>query len=217
MKLVIFDWDGTLCDSTAKIARCVQAAADSIGLPVLDDTTVKGIIGLGLFEACQTLYPDIEADDVDRLAQAYRHHFMQDDEQPALYDGALEFMETLRSLSVPMAIATGKSRSGLDRVLGDMALGHWFAFTRCADETASKPNPLMLTELLTLAGCDARQAVMIGDTEFDLAMAAAIEMPRLAVTYGAHAPERLHPHAPELMTADLRECLPWLQERLALA
>ena len=216
MKLVIFDWDGTLCDSTAKIARCVQVAADSIGLPALDETTVKGIIGLGLFEACQTLYPDIEEVDVHRLAKAYSHHFLQDDEKPPLYEGALEFMEALRSRGVQMAIATGKSRRGLNRILDETALAHWFDFTRCADETVSKPNPLMLNEILAEAQCHHNQAVMIGDTEFDLAMAAAIEMPRVGVTYGAHPPERLHPHKPELMTSDLRECLPWVETKLGI-
>lgn len=216
MKLVIFDWDGTLCNSTAKITRCLQVAADSIGLTVLDDATVKGIIGLGLFEACQSLYPDIIEDDVHRLAKAYSHYFMQDDEKPPLYEGALEFMEALHGRGVQMAIATGKSRKGLNRILDEMALAHWFDFTRCADETASKPNPLMLNEILAEAQCHQSQAVMIGDTEFDLAMAAAIEMPRVGVTYGAHAPERLHPHSPELMTGDLRECLLWVEAKLGI-
>lgn len=214
MRLVIFDWDGTLCDSTAKITRCVQIAADSIGLPALDEVTVKGIIGLGLFEACQTLYPNIEEGDVHRLAKAYSYHFLQDEDRPPLYSGALELMEALRGRGVQMAIATGKSRKGLNRILDEMALAHWFDFTRCADETASKPNPLMLNQILAEAQCRPHQAVMIGDTEFDLAMAGAIEMPCIGVTYGAHPPGRLHAHAPVLMTNDLRECLPWIEARL---
>lgn len=216
MKLVIFDWDGTLCDSTAKIARCVQLAADSIGLPVLSEVEVKGIIGLGLIEACRTLYPDIHDNCIQQLAKAYSQQFLQDDERPPLYPGALEFMGWLAENGIPMAIATGKSRKGLDRVLGDMALIHWFAFTRCADETASKPNPQMLRELLALANCDAHESVMIGDTEFDLAMAAAIEMPRVGVTYGAHKVERLEVHSPALLIDDLRLCMPWVTSQLSL-
>ena len=210
--LVIFDWDGTLSDSTAKIVRCVQRAAAELQLPALADDTVKDIIGLSLSVALQRLYPLLSVVDIERLSTAYSRHYVEDGHIPAFYDGAVEALSELKAAGFLLAVATGKSRKGLDGVLEQLDAAHWFVATRCADETASKPNPLMLNELLVECQRHHQRAVMIGDTEFDLAMAQAIAMPRIAVTYGAHSVERLERYAPVMCVNDLRETVPWLIE-----
>ncbi|MDZ7924814.1 MAG: HAD-IA family hydrolase [Marinagarivorans sp.] len=210
--LVIFDWDGTLSDSTAKIVRCVQRAAAELQLPALADDTVKDIIGLSLSVALQRLYPLLSVADVECLSAAYSRHYLEDEHIPAFYDGALETLSQLKDAGFLLAVATGKSRKGLDRVLAQLNAAHWFVATRCADETASKPDPLMLNELLVECQRHHAQAVMIGDTEFDLAMAQTIAMPRIGVTYGAHSVERLERFAPVMCVSDLRDMVPWLIE-----
>ncbi|MFT5083876.1 MAG: phosphoglycolate phosphatase [Lentisphaeria bacterium] len=204
----IFDWDGTICDSTAKIVRCMQMAAEDANLSILDDDVIKNIIGLGLPEAIVALYPEIQADDIKELRAAYANHFVREDTQPSpFFPGVMETLETLRDSGYTLAIATGKSRRGLDRVLKNVKLGSFFNATRCADETASKPNPLMLNELLAEFSVDVHDAVMVGDTEYDMAMASEIRMRKIAVSYGAHHIDRLKKHHPIMCIDNFKEML----------
>ncbi len=208
--LVIFDWDGTLSDSTAKIVRCVQRATTEMQLPKLPDDSIKEIIGLSLPIAMQRLYPQLSLADIERLSLVYGRHYVDDEQIPRFYDGAIETLALLKEAGFLLAVATGKSRKGLERAMAQLDAAHWFVATRCADETASKPNPLMLNELLVECQRHHEQAVMIGDTEFDLAMAQAISMPRIGVTYGAHSATRLERFAPVMCVSDLRDMVPWL-------
>ncbi len=209
--LLIFDWDGTLSDSAAKIIDCLQRAADTAGYRVCDDESIRNIIGLGLPEAMRALYPELLADDHEQIRQHYVSHFLAADQQPSdFFDGVLEGLHRLHDQQYLLAIATGKSRRGLDRVLANLQLSHFFHATRCADETASKPHPLMLTELLQALSRKADQAVMIGDTEYDMAMAQQLDMPKIAVSYGAHAIERLKPYQPLLCVDHFSQLVDWI-------
>lgn len=195
--LVIFDWDGTLMDSVAQIVRSVKAAAHDLGVPEPSDAEASNIIGLGLPEAMRALFPQVPEAEREALRQRYAHHFVAGvggHSQP--FAGAEALLHDLRRQGRTLAVATGKSRAGLDRVLGHTGWGGLFAATRCADETASKPDPLMLRQLLAETGVPVRRAVMIGDTIYDLAMAEALGMPSIGVTYGVHAPDRLLQHRP---------------------
>lgn len=197
VELVIFDWDGTLMDSVAQIVRSVKAAAHDLQVPEPSDAAARDIIGLGLPEAMRVLFPQVPEADRLALRQRYAHHFVAGTggrSQP--FAGAEALLESLRGQGRTLAVATGKTRIGLDRVLGDTGWSPYFAATRCADETASKPDPLMLRELLQELGVPVNRAVMIGDTTYDLAMAEAIGMASIGVTYGVHAPERLLVHRP---------------------
>jgi len=206
--LVIFDWDGTLLNSLAKIAHCMQLAAEDAGLEPRSEPEVRGIIGLGLAEAIATLYPDSEPAPLDVLKERYSHHFLIKDSRPCeLYPGVRETLEQLKSDGHQIAVATGKSRRGLNRVLGNLGWESHFHATRCADETRSKPHPLMLTELLTETGVGVEEALMVGDTEFDLSMAAQLGMRRVGVRYGAHPEDRLSRHKPEAIVDSVSEVL----------
>ncbi len=212
--LVIFDWDGTLLNSLAKIASCMQLASQDAGLELLEQEQIKGIIGLGLREAVTTLYPDADEESLQLLSERYSHHFVIKDQQPCdFYPGAQDTLEALKSAGHYIAVATGKSRRGLNRVLGNLGLEEYFHATRCADETSSKPDPLMLSELLEELDVPVTEAVMIGDTEFDLAMAATLGMRRIGVSYGAHSPQRLANQHPEAIVDNLEELLELLPQR----
>lgn len=212
--LFIFDWDGTLIDSKEKITTAMQLAAEDLGWEPLVDALIHNIIGPGLPEAIHSLYPALSPNDRQLLRDAYSARFLALDEaQPSVFFPRVE--ETLVHLKRQghsLAVATGKSRKGLDRIFGVMGLNSFFHSTRCADETASKPNPLMLTELLVEFGADAHDAVMVGDTEYDLEMARRIGMPRIAVSYGAHHISRLHAYDPALCLDQFADLLAW--ERL---
>ncbi len=203
-ELVIFDWDGTLMNSTDHIVECLQNAARDTGLPEPTAAAARHIIGLALPLAIEQLFPGVDADLREVIRQRYAHHFIHgSDSKSALYPGAIELLEDLRETGSLMAIATGKSRLGLDRVLAQTGVGHFFAMTRCADETASKPDPRMLHEILAGTGVHPLQAVMIGDTSYDLEMARRIAMPSLGIRHGAHDESLLHPHAPLAVVDDL--------------
>ncbi len=206
--LVIFDWDGTLCDSAARIVAAMQAAAIEVDLPRPSEAAVVNIIGLGLHEAVERIFPDLGSARYEPLKQAYSHHFRELDEVPSpLYPGAMETMGQLKQSGYRLAVATGKSRNGLDRVLAGHDLADFFDASRCADETRSKPHPLMLHELLEELSCAAQDAVMVGDTEYDLAMAVAADMPSVGVSYGSHSRERLLQHSPLAVIDSLPELL----------
>ena len=198
--LYIFDWDGTVCDSTAKIVFCMQRAAEEVGIEVLESETIKNIIGLGLPEALETLYPGLSQQQQNALKTHYSQHFLIEDESnpTQLFEGALETLEHLIAQGFKITVATGKSRQGLNRVLAQLGLQNLFHATRCADETESKPHPKMLCELLAEFNVEATQAVMVGDTEYDMEMAYSIDMPRIAVSYGAHHIDRLIKYEPQI-------------------
>lgn len=197
--LLIFDWDGTLCDSTGKIVRCLEEAAKQVGLPILSPEEFKDIIGLGLPEAIYRLYPDISAEALEAFRLAYSHYFIHEDKTPSpFYEGVEETLNQLRDAGYVLSIATGKSRKGLDRILEERKLASFFHGSRCADETASKPNPLMLQQLMEEFRYGNEDAVFVGDTEFDMEMAQRIGMPRVAVGYGAHHISRLEKYEPAL-------------------
>ncbi|MEH6637951.1 MAG: HAD-IA family hydrolase [Porticoccaceae bacterium] len=190
--MLIFDWDGTLCDSIERIAHCLQLAADDEGLAIPSLAEGRDIVGLGMREALEQLFPGIESDQVTRLRDSYATHFVREDAEPSpFFPGALEALHDFREQGLVLAVATGKSRRGLDRVLAKLDMSDFFHATICADETASKPDPLMLKTLLADQALAPQAALMIGDTVFDMAMAQHIAMPRLAVSYGAHSVERL--------------------------
>lgn len=196
-KLLIFDWDGTLMDSEARIVACVKAAVADLGVACPADDAISDIIGLGLKEAVTKLFPG--ADDAFHLALVtrYRIHFLDESRAPSpMFEGAREVLEHLSQSDYLLAVATGKGRSGLDKVLSATGLGSLFHATRCADETFSKPHPQMLEEILDELGVKAHEALMIGDTEYDLQMAANAGMPALGVSYGVHEPDRFMRHNP---------------------
>ena len=206
----IFDWDGTLSNSAAKIVRAMQRAADEVALTVPDDDAVRNIIGLGLPEAIQALFPAISADKAEQLRASYAAHFLDDAEKhPPFFPGVLETLEVLREQGHKLAVATGKSRQGLDRILTSAKLDGFFHGSRCADETASKPHPLMLHQLLEEFCTSAGECVMVGDTEYDMDMARQAAMPRIAVSYGAHHIDRLRPFEPELCLDHFPDIMSW--------
>lgn len=209
--LIIFDWDGTLMDSEQHIVESMQAAMREQQFDVLSAKTVRNIIGLGLPEAVHTLYPDEPESRRRSLCEAYSHHFVAGD--PAtltLFPEAEAVLADLKAAGFQLAVATGKTRKGLDRLLAYNNWHSYFDGTRCADETSSKPHPQMLHELLAEFDCSAEQALMVGDTEFDLAMAANAYIDSVGVSYGVHEMERLQQHGPQLVVDHLTELRDWL-------
>ena len=196
-KLLIFDWDGTLCDSVDRIATCIRLAAADNGLAVPSYAAASDIIGLGLKECIDQLFPGLAESDAEHFAVAYSARFREQDTSPcAFFPGVLDTLSDLQESGYILAVATGKSRAGLDRVLMATGLFEFFDSSRCADETLSKPHPLMLEELLVQFDVRASDAVMVGDTEFDLAMARNANVPAIAVSYGAHNVDRLLKYKP---------------------
>lgn len=207
--LLVFDWDGTLIDSTAKIVRCMQRAAQQVGVEVLPSAAICQIIGLGLPEAIAELYPAQHADTREAVRQQYVHQFIAVDQTPSpFFPDVEETLHRLRDAGFELAVATGKSRRGLDRVLQQLDMQHFFHATRCADETRSKPHPQMLHELLDQFGRPATEALMVGDTHFDMAMAREAGMARVAVSYGAHHRDQLLPYEPLACLDRFSELLP---------
>lgn len=212
--LFIFDWDGTLIDSTGKIVRCMQRAIAEVGLEPRPDPRVKEIIGLGLPEAVRELFPAIDDIAAEAVRSAYSRHFIEADRTPcAFYPGVPDVLDTLRGDGHQLAVATGKSRRGLNRVLANLAMERYFDATRCADETASKPDPRMLWELMAELDAPGHRAVMVGDTAFDLEMANNAGIDSIAVSYGAHGRERLMAHRPSRCIDSFHELLDWLGPR----
>jgi len=216
--LVIFDWDGTLIDSTGKIVACMQQAAKDAGIAPRSVADIRNIIGLGLDEALLRLYPEQAADLRASIRQHYSARFVAADQTPCeFFPGVMESLDWLRAQGVPLAVATGKSRRGLDRVLGNLRMSDYFQGSRCADETASKPNPLMLNQLCEEFKVNANSAVFVGDTEYDLEMAHRIGMPSVGVSYGVHEPARLANWQPLQILDDFSALLPLVAERYGMA
>ncbi|WP_020408420.1 HAD family hydrolase [Hahella ganghwensis] len=207
-ELVIFDWDGTLADSTGHIVDCIRHACEVTREEFPGSEASRNIIGLGMHEALVQLFGERDQRFIDRFRTAYSEYFFRAPmSREDLYEGAVETLERLQSMGCQLAIATGKSRRGMDRALEQLDLLQYFSGIKCADETRSKPDPLMLEQLLDEHKVIPQRAVMIGDTEYDMNMAFKIGMPRIGVDYGAHAPDRLAAFGPEAIIAAPLELL----------
>lgn len=208
--LIVFDWDGTLFDSTALIVRAIQAACRDLGAPVPSDEAAAHVIGLGLQDALQHAVPDLPVDLYPELGRRYRQHYFASHDQVTLFAGVPELLTGLRERNHWLAVATGKSRHGLDEALRISALGGLFDATRTADETRSKPHPQMLQELMREFGTDPERTLMIGDTTHDLQLAANAGTDAVAVAYGAHPPEQLGDLRPLTIAHSVPELQDWL-------
>ncbi len=193
IRLMIFDWDGTLMDSEAHIVASMHHAMDIMGIKRLPEKDISNIIGLGMREALDALFPAEEANDdfAHDFVAGYREHFFAKSAEQQFFEGALQVLEAMRERGMLLAVATGKSQRGLDLALEQHGLEKYFDATRCADKTASKPDPLMLEQILQVLSIPAEQAVMIGDTEYDLSMAANAGTHAIAANYGVHESSRL--------------------------
>jgi phosphoglycolate phosphatase len=208
--LVVFDWDGTLMDSTRLIASCLQAACRDVGAPVPSDSEALFVIGLNMADTFQRVVPELDDEARRRLGERYRHHFLAREHEAPLYEGVREMLGELHGRGRRLAVATGKARRGLDRALDATGLARWFEATRCADEGFAKPHPDMLLMLLDITGVEPRRALMVGDTTHDLELAANAGIEAVSVSYGAH-PEDLLATRPALArcasVGDLRRWL----------
>lgn len=205
IKLLICDWDGTLMDSEATIVAAMSAAYRALGLPSPEYTAIRHIIGLSLEHAVARLSPDLDVPLRAEVVAGYRRQYATIADTPLLFPGVRETLVALQSSGLYLAVATGKSRAGLARALTQTGLGTLFVTTRTADESAPKPSPAMLYEILDDLDLDPHEACMLGDTEYDLAMAAAAGMHGAAVSYGAHAPDQLRRHRPAFMLDEFAE------------
>ena len=210
--LIAFDWDGTLFDSTGLIVRCIQAACRDIGVAVPSDVQAAYVIGLGLQDALRHAVPDLAVDRYPELGRRYRHHYMASQHEIVLFDGTHEMLAALKARNHWLAVATGKSRLGLNEALDSAQLRQFFDSTRTADETASKPHPLMLHELMRELGADPDRTLMIGDTTHDLQLAVNAGVACVGVAYGAHAGDDFQRFAPLFVAATPRELHQWLIE-----
>jgi phosphoglycolate phosphatase len=212
-ELLVFDWDGTLMDSEARIVACVEAAVEDLGLTSPGREAIRNIIGLGLREAVHSLFPDGDDHLHLDIAERYRSHFFTAKEAPSeLFEGTREVLDTLCRSGYLLAVATGKGRSGLDHALETTGLGDYFHATRTADETFSKPHPEMLHQILDQLGVLPSRALMIGDTEYDLQMASNARVASLGVDYGVHDRERLLKHRPLACLEKITQLPGWLEE-----
>lgn len=205
-KVVIFDWDGTVVDSVEHIADSLHQAATELGFPAREREAYRDIIGLGIIEALEALYPGLSRDEIQAIREGYGRYFFSRKTAPmTVFQGMAELLADLRADGRGCAVATGKSRKGLDVALGSSGLAKRFHITRCADETRSKPDPLMLEEIVDHFGIAPSDAVMIGDTRYDLDMARRIGMPSLGVEWGVHDRQELGRYGPLGVAATVTE------------
>ncbi len=210
-RLVVFDWDGTLMDSEARIVACLRAAIADVGLPPRPAEALRGIIGLGLQEALHALYPDADAAARQALVERYRYHFLVENTTPtALFEGVPALLAALEARGHLLAVATGKGRAGLNAVLEETGLAQRFHCTRCADETRSKPHPQMLEQIMDATGSMPRETLMVGDTAFDLEMARHAGADALGVAWGVHGAERLRAQGPLAVVDSVAALHRWL-------
>jgi phosphoglycolate phosphatase len=208
--LIAFDWDGTLFDSTAIIVRCIQDAVADVGGAVPTEQAAAYVIGMGLMEALAHAAPDVPRERYAELGARYRHHYLHHQEDLSLFDGVLPMLDDLRGRHHWLAVATGKSRRGLDEVLKTVQLAGVFDGSRTADETAGKPDPRMLQELMREFGTEPERTLMIGDTTHDLQMALNAGCASVGVSYGAHPPEGFAALNPRAIVHSVRELHDWL-------
>ncbi len=208
--LIVFDWDGTLFDSAAVIAECIQLAAREMALPVPDRRTASHVIGLGLNDSLRHAMPSLPPERYAEFLALYRRYFIEREDTLSLFAGVPELLGALKRRGHLLAVATGKPRRGLDRALQASGLGALFAATRCGDETRSKPDPAMLLELMEELMVEKRDLLMIGDTSHDLGMAQNAGVDAVAVVYGAHPLESLSALRPRVCVGSVGELGQWL-------
>lgn len=209
-KMVVFDWDGTLLDSTGAIAEAIRSACLEADLPDPGEEIASYVIGLGLADALRHAAPNAAEHQVAKLVQSYRNHYLANDHELRLFDGVIPLLQSLNQLGVVCTVATGKSRDGLNRAMSQSSTSQYFSGSRCADECHSKPHPQMLLELLDEFMFSPNEVVMIGDTTHDLNMAKAAGTHAVALHSGAH-PERLLNEVPHLASfKSINEAAPWL-------
>jgi phosphoglycolate phosphatase len=209
-ELVIFDWDGTIMDSTGLIASCIQATCREMGLAVPDEAAAKWVIGLGIAQAMERVAPGLDASRTREFADRYRGHFLARDHEAPLFGGIPALLEDLRGRGLRLAVATGKSRRGLARALSTSGLAPFFEATRCADEGFPKPHPDMVLRILDETAVEASRAVLVGDTTHDLELAANAGVDAVAVTYGAHGAALLRERAARHYAGSVEELRQWL-------
>jgi phosphoglycolate phosphatase len=208
--LVIFDWDGTLMDSTRTIARSLQSACRDLGIAVPSQSEALFVIGLNLDDTFARVAPGLDKAGRAQLSERYRHHFLAGESEIPLYEGVPEMLSDLHTRGRRLAVATGKARRGLERALDATGLRRWFEATRCADEGFAKPHPGMLLMLLELTGVERRRALMVGDTTHDLELAANAGVDAIAVSYGAHDEELLATRPAKARCASVAQLHRWL-------
>jgi len=208
--LIVFDWDGTLYDSTALIVRCIQDACTDVGAPRPSDVDAAYVIGLGLADALRHVAPGLPEARYPELGARYRHHYFARQHELSLFPGTLDMLHALKAREHWLGVATGKGRRGLDDALAHSQLKGLFDGTRTADETASKPNPLMLLELMREFGAEPERTLMIGDTTHDLLLAKNAGTPSVAVSFGAHDHESFAGFGPLHVAHSTRELHDWL-------
>jgi phosphoglycolate phosphatase len=209
--LIVFDWDGTLFDSTAIITRCIQKAVRDVDATLPSDQVPSFVIGLGLTQALAQAAKDVPQERLPDLHARYHHHYMAHQNDLSLFSGVVEMLATLKQNAYRLAIATGKSRLGLNQALQSVALQNVFDASRTADETRGKPHPLMLQELMDSLGVASARTLMIGDTTHDLQMAANAACHSVGVSYGAHAGQDLQRLQPLFVAPSVPALHHWLQ------
>ncbi|MGE5450979.1 MAG: HAD-IA family hydrolase [Acidobacteriota bacterium] len=210
--LVVFDWDGTLYDSTALIVGAIQAACADLGLPVPDRAQAAYVIGLGLHDALAHVAPTLPPERVPELGLRYRHHYFARQHELSLFEGTLDLLANLKARNHWLAVATGKSRQGLNEALTHVQLRGMFDSTRTADETASKPHPQMLHELMAEFGVAPERTLMIGDTTHDLQLAVNAGAHSVAVSYGAHEPDAFADFPTRFVAHSMADLHQWLMQ-----
>jgi phosphoglycolate phosphatase len=208
--LIAFDWDGTLFDSTAIITRCIQRAVADVGGQIPSDKDASYVIGMGLMQALAHAAPDVPAEKYPELGERYKHHYFQHLHDISLFDGVLPMLADLRQRQHLLAVATGKSRKGLDEALAAATLRGVFDASRTADETAGKPHPRMLLELMAEFGVPAHRVLMVGDTTHDLQMALNAGCASVGVSYGAHTPDTFDVLNPRFVAHTVAQLHDWL-------
>jgi phosphoglycolate phosphatase len=210
LKLVVFDWDGTLLDSTGAITASIQDAAADLGLPIPTRKDASHVIGLALTQALKIAVPQVSAEQLPELIERYKHHYLQRDASLHPFEGIIDLLDELTTLNVPMAIATGKSNLGLMRALDHLKWRGRFVATRCADQGEPKPHPWMLLDICNELGISPHEALMIGDTTHDLGLAKNAGCPSVGVTYGAHSELSLDNFSPVAVFSDVKSLTAWL-------
>ena len=208
--LIAFDWDGTLFDSTQIIVRCIQRAVADVGGAVPSDQAASYVIGMGLMQALAHAAPDVPESKYPELGSRYRHHYQSHQNDLALFEGVLPMLDDLKARQHWLAVATGKSRRGLDEVLQTVQLRRLFDGSRTADETAGKPDPRMLRELMAQMGVSRERTLMVGDTTHDLQMAVNAGCASVAVSYGAHQPDAFDALEPLFVAHSVAQLREWL-------
>jgi len=208
--LVVWDWDGTIVDSIGAVTDAIRGAAADLGLPVPEPERARWVIGMGLLEAIHHAVPSIRHEQVPAFIERYRVHYLRRDAELQVFDGVVDLLRGLDAAGLMLAVATGKSRVGLNRALVYTGLGPRFVATRCADEGAPKPDPWMLRDLSETLMVEPGRMVMIGDTTHDLSMARSAGAAAVAVLYGAHEPDALRAAGPDAALGSVVALADWL-------